>query len=68
MPRPRNCRLCGEPLSKNKRPQSKYCNEYERLLASKLRRDILNTFQVERLLRKRTKTIEPINVEVLQPQ
>jgi hypothetical protein len=41
MPRPRNCRLCGEPL-KNKRPDSIYCNTYCKLIASKIRRNIIS--------------------------
>jgi hypothetical protein len=40
MPRPKNCKLCGQPL-KNKKPTALYCNTYHRLIASKLKRGII---------------------------
>ena len=49
----KKCKLCGKELERARRPEIKYCNEFCRLLASRLRRDIISSTYAQSLINKR---------------
>ena len=49
----KKCKLCGKELERDRRPEIKYCNEFCRLLASRLRRGRISSIYAQTLIDKR---------------